>query len=101
MTRVTRDYDKGHDHMIEIRWQSLPPKKVWQTSLGPEQLYKFESILFDLESLQPVSVMQSASYNLAEARQSAITVAHNLIQTMVNERIIKKQDPSTAPPKAF
>ena len=68
---------------------------------GPEQLYKFESILFDLESLQPVSVMQSASYNLAEARQSAITVAHNLIQTMVNERIIKKQDPSTAPPKAF
>ena len=62
MTRVTRDYDKGHDHMIEIRWQSLPPKKVWQTSLGPLKRNDQDQLFLCSRSFTPDSLFSTLRY---------------------------------------
>jgi hypothetical protein len=63
--------------------------------------YRWESILFDLGSLQPQCVMQVKTPLDISGQHTAAVLSGYIISQMVNEKIIKKQKPLSVVPKPF
>jgi hypothetical protein len=63
--------------------------------------YRWESILFDLGSLQPQCVMQVKTPLDISSQHTAAVLSGYIISQMVNEKIIKKQKPLPVVPKPF
>ena len=63
--------------------------------------FVWESILFDLGSLKPLCVMQTAGYTNADINKDINELPQWIIARMLREKIIRKQEPLAVSPKAF
>jgi hypothetical protein len=63
--------------------------------------YIWESILFDLSSLAPQFVLQTANFATDNSKKEIAELPRWLIKKMLHEKIIKKRKPGSVSPKPF
>jgi hypothetical protein len=59
--------------------------------LNNNSMYRWEIILFDLNTLQTRCVMQTKSFSMNDARMAITSVPAQAIKKMLDEKVIQKQ----------